>query len=181
MEPAHDREEGTTPSPTVQDTDRRGFLGFLTLLLGALPTAGGLLAALRTGSAPSGGEPPKRIALCRLEEVPDEGILEVAVSYQLRSGPLVESVGKVVFVTRDPESGEVLALAGECSHLSCPVQDRVVSLDGDRDAPLSCPCHGGAFSATGEVLAGPPKTPLRRLRLEELPTSDEETIYLLEV
>ena len=181
MEPANDREEGVTPSPTVQHPDRRGFLGFLPLLLGALPTVGGLLAALRTGAAPAGGKPPERIALCRLEEVPDEGILEVAVSYKLRSGPLVESVGKVVFVTKDPESGEVLALAGECTHLSCPVQDRVVSLDGDGDAPLSCPCHGGAFSRTGEVLGGPPDSPLRRLRLAELPTSESDTIYLLEV
>ena len=160
MEPAHDREEGTTPSPTVQDTDRRGFLGFLTLLLGALPTAGGLLAALRTGSAPSGGEPPKRIALCRLEEVPDEGILEVAVSYQLRSGPLVESVGKVVFVTRDPESGEVLALAGECSHLSCQVRPR--------GGFIACKCHGSTFILDGRVVRGPATEPLRRYAVKDI-------------
>ena len=103
------------------------------------------------------------------------------VSFQVRRGPKVESVARVVFVTRDPQSAEVIAMAGECTHLSCPVQIRTLIPTGEPEgAALACPCHGGRFSRTGEVLDGPPPAPLRRLRIE-LPEDDGGMIYLLEV
>jgi Rieske Fe-S protein len=58
-------------------------------------------------------------------------------------------------------SGEYVAFAQKCTHLSCAV---VYSATRDR---LECPCHQGFFSAaTGAVLQGPPPRPLPRIRLE---------------
>jgi nitrite reductase/ring-hydroxylating ferredoxin subunit len=175
-----DIDDGSWLDEPPTDTNRRGFLGFVTVLLGGIPLAGGLFAALRTGLAPAIAHRPERIPLCTLAEIPDDGILEVAVSFQMRQGPLMESVAKVVFVTRD-EEGAVLAMSGECTHLSCPVRNRSVALESGAEAPLSCPCHGGRFSRTGQVLGGPPRGPLRRLRLDTLPDGADGTVYLLEV
>lgn len=153
---------------------RRGFLGFLTVVVGGIPVLGGAFAALRALLAPARTDRPARIPLCRLGEVPEQGILERALSYRVRRGPLVESVSKVVFVTRDPGTREVIALSGECTHLACPVHVG----RGEGDAPLMCPCHGGRFSATGEVLDGPPPAPLRRLTLA-LPEGDDGMIEVV--
>jgi len=54
-----------------------------------------------------------------------------------------------------------VAYGQKCTHLSCPVIPR------PETNRLQCPCHEGAFDlATGEPVAGPPRRPLPRLRLE---------------
>jgi Rieske Fe-S protein len=51
-----------------------------------------------------------------------------------------------------------VAFDRRCTHLGCPVLWEAAR------GELVCPCHRGAFDArTGEVLAGPPRAPLRRL------------------
>jgi len=167
--------------PPDQQPTRRSLLGFLTLLFGAAPLVAALYTSLRAGLTAPHSDRRRHIPLCRLDEVPDDGIKEVVIHYEMRRGPVVESVAKVVFVTRDPKTREVLALSGECTHLSCPVQNRRLATADGETAPLTCPCHGGKFSRTGEVLAGPPKRPLRRLPLEPLPTDATAEIYLREV
>lgn len=49
---------------------------------------------------------------------------------------------------------EVKVFSATCTHLGCQVL---------WDAPakhFKCPCHGGVYAATGEVLEGPPPRPL---------------------
>jgi Rieske Fe-S protein len=49
----------------------------------------------------------------------------------------------------------------KCTHLSCPV---IPQIEAGR---LYCPCHAGSFDlASGRPLAGPPRRPLPRIRLE---------------
>jgi Rieske Fe-S protein len=180
----HDSQVDAAARGDVEDssTTRRGFLGFMTIVLGAVPVVGGLWATLRAGLSPAHSDKPPRIPLCKLEEVPVDGIKEIAVSYEMQQGPIRESVAKVVFVTRDPKTNAPIAMAGECTHLSCPVQKKELNYDGgNKTAPLTCPCHGGMFSRTGEPVAGPPRTPLRRLKLDTIPTKPSEFIYLLDV
>ncbi len=182
--PARRRALSSAPQTQLmtEPTTRRGFLAFVTLLLGSIPFVGGLIVALRAGLAPARSDRPARLPLCRLDEVPPDDILVRVVSFQMRRGPAVEDVARVVFVTRDPaEPGRILALSGECTHLTCPVQKREVekAAPGD-EAPLRCPCHGGRFSRTGEVLGGPPPRPLRRLA-HEPPADGRGMIWLIEV
>lgn len=166
--------------PSAENTTRRGFLSLVTGVLASVPVVGGLYVALRSALAPAGSVRPNKFALCRVDEVPADDLLERAVSFQMRRGPLVESVSRVVFVTRDPaDPATILAMSGECTHLTCPVQKKAVE-KASSGAPLRCPCHGGAFSRTGEVLDGPPPRPLRRLAIE-MPADGKGLIYLLEV
>ncbi len=160
---------------------RRSFLSTVTLGLCSIPVLGGLWLGLRTALAPVGRDRPLRLALCKPNDVPATGILERVVSYPMREGPAMTQVSKVVFLTRDPaKDGAIIVMSGECTHLSCPVQHRRVQMDAqatDQGPALLCPCHGGKFSATGEVLDGPPPAPLRRLRYQ----LDEGMLYLLDL
>ena len=54
-----------------------------------------------------------------------------------------------------------LAFSQKCTHLSCAV---VPEVDNNR---FFCPCHNGSFDLeTGKPLAGPPRRPLPRVKLE---------------
>lgn len=67
------------------------------------------------------------------------------------SGPLL-----VVRLTEN----EVMAFAGLCTHVRCVVRwDRA-------SRTIMCPCHGGAFDTSGNVLYGPPPRPLPRYEAE---------------
>ena len=167
----------------TDSTTRRGFLSTITGLLAALPLVGGAFVAMRAGLAPAHSDRPERFPLCRLDEVPDDDVLVRSVSFQMRVGPSVEDVSRVVFVTRDPDDPDaVLAMSGECTHLGCPVQRQapVEKNAAGGGGPLLCPCHGGVFSRTGEVLDGPPPAPLRRLAID-LPDDETGMIWLREV
>jgi Rieske Fe-S protein len=55
----------------------------------------------------------------------------------------------------------LVGYASQCTHLQCPVLPEVET------GRLHCPCHAGYFAlATGDVLAGPPRRPLPRIRLD---------------
>ncbi len=49
---------------------------------------------------------------------------------------------------------EAVAFDHHCTHLGCPL-----AWSGGAKRFL-CPCHGGAFDATGRVVAGPPPRPM---------------------
>jgi menaquinol-cytochrome c reductase iron-sulfur subunit len=58
---------------------------------------------------------------------------------------------------------EFTAFSVYCTHVGCPVSWR------EGASLFICPCHGGVFDREGDVVAGPPETPLVRLdvRLRE--------------
>jgi thiosulfate dehydrogenase [quinone] large subunit len=54
-----------------------------------------------------------------------------------------------------PSSGTFVAFSAVCTHAGCTVQF------SSSDMTFVCPCHGGTYSAkTGQVLGGPPPSPL---------------------
>ncbi len=54
-----------------------------------------------------------------------------------------------------------VAYSQKCTHLSCPV------IPKPQEGHLRCPCHEGIFDlASGQPLAGPPRRPLVRVKLE---------------
>lgn len=63
-------------------------------------------------------------------------------------------------VLLQPAAGEFIALSAVCTHLGC-----IVKWVDDKGEFL-CPCHGGQFSANGQVLAGPPPKALENYPVE---------------
>ena len=73
-------------------------------------------------------------------------------------GKLLKIEGRQVALYRDGR-GELHALSPRCTHMGCTVAWNPSEKSWD------CPCHGGRYSATGEILDGPPTQPLKRLDL----------------
>lgn len=53
---------------------------------------------------------------------------------------------------------EYKAFSRVCTHLGCTV------MWNEAERQFECPCHGGIFDEEGNVVAGPPPTPLTRLK-----------------
>ncbi len=53
-------------------------------------------------------------------------------------------------------TGEYVAFDATCTHMGCPVHP----VDG---GGFFCPCHAGVFDSEGNVVEGPPETPLAKL------------------
>lgn len=67
----------------------------------------------------------------------------------------VDLDGTAVAVAR--VDGDLYAFQDECTHAACSLADG--EIDGRH---VVCPCHMGTFDvATGAVVSGPPKQPLR--------------------
>lgn len=64
-----------------------------------------------------------------------------------------------VWVMRLP-SDEVLAVSAICTHLHC-----IVKFDEDKKL-FRCPCHKSSFDQYGNVLSGPPPSPLAKMPVE---------------
>ena len=73
------------------------------------------------------------------------------------------------FKFRDLKGGQItvtntgegfIALSTKCTHLGCQVHWK------KDEKVFFCPCHEGYFSSTGEVLSGPPPTPLNSYKVE---------------
>ncbi|MFB2897154.1 FAD-dependent oxidoreductase [Aerosakkonemataceae cyanobacterium BLCC-F50] len=77
-------------------------------------------------------------------------------------GKIVDIDGKKYAVYRD-ERGDLCSLSPVCTHAGCIVNWN------NAEKTWDCPCHGGRFSTTGEVLNGPPITDLNQ---KPLPTSN---------
>jgi Rieske Fe-S protein len=69
------------------------------------------------------------------------------------SGKVVPRAGVACYRDR---SGALQLLSARCTHLGCLVAWN------DFEKTWDCPCHGGRFRATGEVLYGPPLAGLER-------------------
>ena len=73
----------------------------------------------------------------------------------LGEGRVLKVDGEQTAVYRD-ERGVLHNLSPICTHLGCIVNWNTAEKSWD------CPCHGGRFTATGEVLEGPPSKDLAR-------------------
>jgi nitrite reductase/ring-hydroxylating ferredoxin subunit len=95
--------------------------------------------------------PPEARAVARSDEVPPGGSLVFRFPGENDICVLVRLA-----------DGSLLAYDQKCTHLSCAVIPDVPA------GRLLCPCHKGVFDlATGRPLAGPPRRPLPRVRVEE--------------
>ncbi|HKI51300.1 MAG TPA: ubiquinol-cytochrome c reductase iron-sulfur subunit [Geothermobacteraceae bacterium] len=128
-------DQQSVPSP-----QRRNFL---LLMLAGVGSALGAMAAwpllkFLSPSGSGGGSTQVKIAK---EKIPLGG----AYFFDYRGRPAV---------LLEPKPGEYVALTAVCTHLGC-----IVKWHKDQQKFI-CPCHGGQFSAEGDVLKGPPPAPL---------------------
>jgi Rieske Fe-S protein len=75
-------------------------------------------------------------------------------------GKVMRIDGKRVGVYRD-SSGEVSIVDTTCTHLGCEVEWN----QGDRT--WDCPCHGSRYKPDGEIVEGPAKRPLGKIKNPE--------------
>lgn len=75
---------------------------------------------------------------------------------------------RVVYLVRHGD--EVRALDSTCTHLGCRTRFNAES------KRIECPCHGGMYDAAGQVIGGPPPSPL-----QTLPTRVEDDRVFVEV
>jgi Rieske Fe-S protein len=126
---------------------RREFTKFLVLTSGAF-VAGqcwiGLMSLLRDETP----LPQRRIVA--ESDVPPLGVVEFR--YPTDDDPcLLIRLG----------DGRLVAYGQQCSHLSCAV------IPQPARGELRCPCHNGSFEIQeGRPIAGPPRRPLPRIKLE---------------
>ena len=127
---------------------RRDFTKFLVLTSLAF-VVGQLWIVFENVVRKRKGQPPVR-RIARADEIPVGGAR--VFDYPGAGEPcLVVRTGPQHYV----------AYNQKCTHLSCAV---VPDLERGR---LHCPCHNGSFEvATGVPIAGPPRRPLERVRLE---------------
>jgi len=77
------------------------------------------------------------------------------------TGQIVKYKDEKLAIYKDMD-GVVTALNPVCTHAKCIVNFNPVEKSWD------CPCHGGRYSISGEVLTGPPRKNLHRIPISDL-------------
>lgn len=91
---------------------------------------------------------------CEEDELPILGVKQYVIDYPLY-GKLVT---KKIFIVNTGK--ELFALSAGCTHLGC-----LVSWYRPENR-FRCPCHSGQYDIRGNVVAGPPPAPMKRLSLK---------------
>lgn len=126
---------------------RRQLLHFAVYTSGALFAGTAAIAVLSRTRA---HEPGPRVAILSESEIAEGEAHYFAYPDAEEQAVLVRLRG-----------GELVAYSQRCPHLSC-----AVVYEADRERFL-CPCHVGVFEVrSGTPVAGPPRRPLDRIRLE---------------
>lgn len=134
---------------------RRDFTKFLVLTSFAF-TVGQFWIVVQNFFRSRRGESPLRM-VARVVDVPIGGALTFSYPNQH---------DQCVLVRLDQQN--FAAYSQQCTHLSCSV------VPEPEKGRFYCPCHEGAFDlATGSPIAGPPRRPLARIKLE----FKQEAIY----
>jgi Rieske Fe-S protein len=132
---------------------RRALVAFVNTVIGLIGAALAALLgvfALRPATAQAGG---RWLRAGKTEDLtPDVPVARV-LSVPRVDGWYRERARQTVFIVWDGARG-VRAMSATCTHLGCQVHW------DDADARFRCPCHGGVYDASGQVLGGPPPRPL---------------------
>ncbi|HZS47091.1 MAG TPA: Rieske (2Fe-2S) protein [Blastocatellia bacterium] len=127
---------------------RRDFTKFMVLTSLAFAVGQLWIAAQNFFRKRRGELPMNRIAT--VDQIPVGGLLNF--SYPTAND-------KCVLVRSDAQT--FVAYDQRCSHLSCAVVPK------PSENRIDCPCHEGVFElSTGLPIAGPPRRPLSRIKLE---------------
>lgn len=105
---------------------------------------------------PTGSTPGRWIKAGAVGDLTPNVPVPRVLSLSRQDGWYRERARETVFLVWDG-AATVHALSATCTHLGCQVR-------WDADATrFRCPCHGGVFDASGQVLDGPPPRALDRV------------------
>ncbi len=141
------------PEPSPSTGRRRALILFVNTAIALL---GGSLTALLGAFA---ARPPRASAQDRwIRAGTTAGLTPGVPAPRVLSVPRVdgwyrERARETVFLVWDGEHA-VRAISATCTHLGCQVRWTA------DEKTFRCPCHGGVFDASGQVLEGPPPRPL---------------------
>jgi cytochrome b6-f complex iron-sulfur subunit len=124
---------------------RRNFLKIMFGLFGMVSTASFAYPLLRYLAPPEDAIKDKKVVLVKHE-------ISVGTSKTIIFGD------KPAIIINRPGKG-LIALSRVCTHLGCLVE---YEKNANR---LLCPCHAGSYDLEGNVLSGPPPSPLQKLPL----------------
>jgi len=87
------------------------------------------------------------------DELPRKGVKRINYQYTLDDRTVTNRVFLAV------TGRGLIAFSPVCTHLGCFINWDSLRLE------FICPCHGGKYALSGEVIAGPPPRPLTELPL----------------
>jgi Rieske Fe-S protein len=133
---------------------------FLVRAIAAIHTAIGATIAFILGGAVLAPAFTRRtdawLRAAALDSLPDDEPLPVTLRVTRQDGFTHVVDRTVVYLVKTGEN-QVRAMHSTCTHLGCRT-------NYDRESNrILCPCHGGVYDLQGQVIAGPPPTPLPAL------------------
>ena len=166
--PPHPAElQPSKPKPVVEahhtcacqqhDPERRAFLKNATGWVGAgvILSLGAILGT--TSIAPTLADLKQQwVDAGKESDFPIGAITSVTLHYDRKQAFHSEAKEVPVLVRRDSDK-DFVCFSTSCPHLGCAVSWDALS------NRFKCACHGGAFDRDGNVIAGPPPSPLPRL------------------
>jgi nitrite reductase/ring-hydroxylating ferredoxin subunit len=134
--------------PQDQYVERRDFMKFMVLVSLSLTIGQFWIAAQNWWRRRRGAPPIARIA--SVNDLPVGGAMVFTYPEPADDCLLVR-----------PTADSFVAYLQKCTHLSCAVRPRA------SEGLIACPCHEGYFDLlSGRPIAGPPRRPLVRIRLD---------------
>ena len=94
------------------------------------------------------------VYVCEEEDLPVQGVRQYYINHPLHG----KAVTKKTFIVNTGK--ELFALSAVCTHLGCLVSWY------RHENRFRCPCHSGQYDIRGNVVAGPPPAPMKRLFLK---------------
>lgn len=90
-----------------------------------------------------------------LDELAEGTPKPVALRVTRNDGAIDVVDRRMIYLVRSSDG--VRAMDSTCTHLGCRTRFNPES------SRIECPCHGGVYDANGNVVSGPPPSPLRTL------------------
>jgi Rieske Fe-S protein len=147
-------------SDHVPDRDALGRRGFLVRTIAAIHAALGATVAFILGGAVLAPAFSRRedtwLRAAALDALPDNLPLPVTLRVARPDGFTQVIDRTVVYLVKTGDQ-QVRAMHSTCTHLGCRT-----SYDRETQT-IVCPCHGGVYDINGQVVAGPPPSPLLQL------------------
>lgn len=138
----------------------KGIVGLVTVAV-ATPLIGYILSPIWKKAKPA------LTPVANMSDIPENKPTYITYELRLRDGWYVTTISQAVWAVNHG-NGDITIFDPRCTHLNCPYYW------DESSQTFLCPCHGGVFDISGNVIDGPPPRPLDRMEY----VLDGDTILL---